>query len=235
MFEAMFGRRNKQMDRRDPLKTVISGTVAVALLGLLMLLPCGCEDDSDNDAPQESSSGELGEDTAPDPRFPDGLHPGAAASATIASTFAGLLTPVAGSNATVVVCMGDSITEGGYPGLLASLTGMQVIDEGRGGEWSSGGLDRIADVLNAYGPNYICILYGANNIINGSPVSDAVDDLVAMVGIVRSNGAVPVVGTLTPMSGSYARFQGDADALNASIRSTVRGSGARVADLANKF
>lgn len=213
-------------------------SVAAAFLALLLLLTCGCEDDSGNGVSLGSAStGQLGLDgtTAEDPGFPDGLHPDSGATEKIASTFAGQLSPIPGPVPTVVVCLGDSITEGGYPQVLASKTGMQVIDEGKGGERSEGGLGRIAGVLSTHKPDYICILYGANNMIHNSSVSGVVDDLMAMVAVARSSGAIPVVGTLTPMSGRYGPHQADIDALNAMIRSTVGGSGVRIADLASRF
>ncbi len=205
----------------------------MALMAVLLVLSCGCENDSDEPRAIDVS----GLDAAGDvhPNFPDGLHPDAAATATIASTFAGRLAPVGNAADTVVLCVGDSITAGGYPGPLAGMTGMQVIDEGLSGERSGRGLDRLPDLLAAHNPDYVCILYGANDIIDSSPVGGIVNNLVAMVNAVRNAGAIPVVGTLTPMSGTYGWHQSDIDDLNGQIRGTVAGAGASIADLAGRF
>jgi len=207
--------------------------VALLLVGCLPLLPCGCEDDSDDSGPTDTTGLDLTGEVHPN--FPDGLHPDAEGHQKIASSFAGRLSPVGNAADTVVLCVGDSITEGGYPGPLAGMTGMQVIDEGLSGERSGRGLDRLPGLLGTHNPDYVCILYGANDIIDSSPVGGIVNNLVAMVNAVKNAGAVPVVGTLTPMSGSYGWHQPDIDDLNGQIRGTVAGAGARIADLAGRF
>lgn len=205
-------------------------SVVVVLLALLFLLPSGCSNDDECDiATSGGSSTTTGGVHA---NFPDGLHPDSTGINIIACVFAGKLTAVGSAESTVVVCLGDSITASGYPSLVASQTGMRVINEGRGGERSGSGLARLPGVLSRHSPNYVLILYGANDILNGGSVSGIMNNLRAMVNRVRSGGATPIVGTLTPLSGSHSQHQATVNSLNAQIRSSF---GASVADVASRF
>ncbi len=169
--------------------------------------------------------------------FPDGLHPDAAASSDIAAVFAGQLsgTPGAGNDANTIVCLGDSITAAGYPSFLATQTGKQVVNSGVPGEESPSGAARVSSLLFTYHPGYLCILYGINDLISHRAPADIVQYLSQIVASARAAGVVPVLATLTPVSGMYGKYQSDVDDLNAQIRALASGQGIALADLAAIF
>lgn len=207
------------------------------LAGLLVMT--GCESDHDDDeAGNTEDSSEIDDGRKDEkenrnlssPDFPDGLHPSGSASKTIAKVFAGKI--VGGDSSTVVVCVGDSITEGGYPGALGSITGYTVIDAGKAGEKSSGGAGRISSLLASHNPTHVCILYGINDLIHDASPNSVIGNLNAIVAEVKKAGATPIVGTLTPVFGSkYGKLQPAVDELN----SKIRGIGAPIANLAGAF
>lgn len=214
-------------------------TVALALF-------MGCNDSSDDADPAEMpmptdetlAPTEADTSSRPDPMFPDGLHPNGDGRAIIAQVFARQISSVLDEDEDVgpaVVCLGDSITAGGYPRELADQTRMAVIDAGKAGEKSSGGAGRIAGVLATHNPAYICILYGANDVIHEVPAKQLAANLTAMIQAAQNQGAIPVVGTLTPMSGPKQKYAAAVREANVAIRTAVRGSGARLADLAAAF
>jgi hypothetical protein len=210
---------------------------ARAVVMVLVLGISGCEDDDDSDkaeTAETAASAQSSEDDATtDDRFPDGLHPSGGAVTTIARVFAGALggSPGDGSDANTVVCLGDSITAGGYPAALSGLTGTRVVNAGSGGEYSSGGAGRVGGLLEQHKPGYLCVLYGINDLNGGRSPGEVIANLNAIIAAAKDAGAVPVVGTLTPVSGKYAHLQGAVDELNGGIRSL----GANIADLAKAF
>jgi lysophospholipase L1-like esterase len=103
-----------------------------------------------------------------------------------------------------VVAFGDSITGGNgetpYSTFLQSKVGTQatVINEGKGGEDTYAGLFRIDDVLASDKPNYILIMEGANDAIDGFSSSLTTYDLGFMIDGSREAGATPILSTVTP-------------------------------------
>lgn len=187
---------------------------------------------SPDDLPTDTSTPE-------DPNFPDGLHPSAEASETIAKVFASQISPVSdagGNDTNAVVCFGDSITARYYPPYLADRIEMNVINEGKGGELSGSGAARIGDVLAEHRPAYICILEGINDISGAdATVAQVVANLESMVNAAKANGTIPIVGTLTPLSGSRKEWAADGRAASAAIREMVGRTGARLADVEAAF
>ncbi|HOD99564.1 MAG TPA: GDSL-type esterase/lipase family protein [Kiritimatiellia bacterium] len=170
--------------------------------------------------------------------FPGGLHPNTEGSRIIAKTFAGAITPVSdagGNRPNVIVCLGDSITDSGYPTYLAGMTGMTAIEEGIRGERSAGGVSRVGGVLSKYKPAYLCILYGANDVRKGLPASTVTGNLEKMVNAARANGTIPILATLTPMGGTYSEFIPEVQKTSAAIRDLAARLGVRLADLERAF
>ena len=196
---------------------------------LALVFSTACEKSRGSGGAQASLTEAEDADGGTHERFPDGLHPDASGRATIAKVFAGLLSGDAGST---VVCLGDSITAGGYPSDLASRTGMNVVNAGVGGELSSGGLARVNSVLDQHNPSYLCILYGANDVIHNGPPSDIVANLRGIASAASARGCTPIVGTLTPMSGD--KYGANADDARA-VSSAIRGMGVTIADLERAF
>lgn len=214
------------------------------LVGLLALaVAVGCDNNggdntsvpSGTNAPPATATNDT--TNVADSEFPDGLHPTAAASSDIASVFAGKLsgTPGAANDANVVVCIGDSITAAGYPANLASMTGKQAVNSGVPGEESIHGASRVSSLLSTYNPGNLCILYGINDLISHRAPADIIQYLSQIAATARAAGSVPVLATLTPVNGKYAKYQSDVDDLNAQIRSFASSQGISLADLAAIF
>lgn len=218
------------------------------LLAGVLLAGCGGSDGDGGDDPM--LDGLATEGAAEDPLaefFPDGLHPNSKGNSIIAGVFAKQIARgkaakngegEADGESTVVhvVCLGDSITAGGYPGVLAKKTGLNVVAAGVGKETSAGGASRAGGVLSKHNPDFLCILYGANDVIGSKAAPDAVAaNLAAIVAAAQANGAIPIVGTLTPMSGSRAPYAESARAVSAAIRTMAGQTGARLADLEKAF
>ncbi len=111
------------------------------------------------------------------------------------------LRDVNGDGTIVILCFGDSITQGSlrgvYPSRLETLLEgrASVLREGVTGEATSEGRARLAEVLADSAPDYVIILEGINDGCN-VPVDVVVENLRAMVSAVRAHGAVPLLGTV---------------------------------------
>ncbi len=143
------------------------------------------------------------------------------------------------NNPDVVVAMGDSVTAGSaisgpsYPRLVAGMSGKVVINEGIGGEWSSGGLARIGSVLASHKPGYVFIMYGINDEIHVGSVNWTISNLRQMIHIVKESKAYPIVGTIPPRatpSGANRHA-----ALNARIRQLCEEENVTLADVELAF
>lgn len=224
----------------------------VSIAGAMVFI-CACENGGNSSSPSQTESSadqstgtgstSAGTDStsvaSTDPFFPDGIHPTRAANAIIASEYGRHIDAVpdgiAGNDSNTVVCLGDSITASGYPNDLASMTGKNVINAGHSGEESGGGASRVDGVLDQYHPAYLCILYGANDVRNGVPSQRTKANLQSIINAARAKNTIPIIGTLTPMSGDFDQFEGDARALSAQIRSLAAGSSTALADLDSAF
>lgn len=106
--------------------------------------------------------------------------------------------------ASTVVCFGDSITAGykatGYPTYLQSMidSSMNVVNAGLGGEDTAHGMSRLTEVIAANKPQYVVIMEGANDIVEGLSPSTTSYDLTNMAQQVRDAGGVPIMSTITP-------------------------------------
>jgi lysophospholipase L1-like esterase len=118
----------------------------------------------------------------------------------------------------VVLCFGDSITRGvgdgpsadslppspaGYPERLGPLLAPEtalplvVIDDGISGERTPDGLTRLRRDLESNTPDYTIILEGTNDVEDGR-ADVALADIQRMVDSVFQQGAMPLLGTITP-------------------------------------
>ena len=146
-----------------------------------------------------------------------------------------------GNDPNVVVAFGDSITagvDGGgapYPVRLAALSGRRVVNSGVGGQESGPGLSRLGGVLAACQPGYICILFGANDVIRGLDQNNTIANLQAMVQKARANKNVPILATLTPMIREHGIWNSAVNRLNDAIRSLASAEGVTLVDLNVEF
>lgn len=107
-------------------------------------------------------------------------------------------------NAYVIVCFGNSYTEGqgvsseeAYPALLQkTLPETKVINAGVSGETSGEALERIfGDVLSKH-PSLVIVEFGTNEAFRGYPMSEALKNIEKIVERTQALGAdVILVGT----------------------------------------
>ena len=114
-----------------------------------------------------------------------------------------------------VTCLdvGDSITAGSAAGHpygayihYANVTlGSNYVfyDVGLPDETAIGGRLRFLDELAAFKPKYVTIMYGANDMKNGRPQRDIIDDILWMAAQAKASGVTPII-LLTPARESYA-------------------------------
>ena len=129
-------------------------------------------------------------------------------------------TPPHPLHAHLIVCVGDSITEGfadpnNWPYHLEARLGgdWKVVDQGVGGAKTADMLARI-DAALALNPHFVIIMGGTNDLANGGvPLATTQANIKAMCTRVESYGAVPVLCTVIPNSYHLA----DRDILNAWI------------------
>lgn len=157
----------------------------------------------------------------------------------------GTTTDFGDNDPSVVVALGDSITFGthdmgidscsesyrevfGFCPRLQVLTGKTVINEGKCGEGSSGGLGRIERVLRRWKPGVVLIDYSPNDLFGGSEAT--ISNLRAMVAAARANKTVPILGTLVPAVGSHAGWEPFIQTVNPKILALCEEEGLRCAD-----
>jgi lysophospholipase L1-like esterase len=107
-----------------------------------------------------------------------------------------------------IVCIGDSLTQGGYGNetdrwpywLKARLGGdWEVINQGEGGYKTADVLAHVDSVL-ALKPHFVIIMGGLMDLVNGAvPLATTQENIKAISTRVESSGAIPVLCTVTPI------------------------------------
>jgi len=134
----------------------------------------------------------------------------------------------------VVLCMGDSITAGGYSGDVSwptrfgALVQKTAVNDGVRGSLSKAGAARINNRLNQYKPGFVIIFYGANDAIRGENIDTTEGALRAMVRAAKDNGSIPLIATVLPMTGNREVFTDNINQINQRIRSVASSEGAKV-------
>ncbi len=141
----------------------------------------------------------------------------------------------------VVLCMGDSITQGyevsasdTYPAKLQGMLGRTVINEGLGGARSTYGVRMVGTYLNRYKPGYLLIMFGANDIGENSE-DEIADNLRYMVHRAKENKTLPILATLTPVAGSRIGKKSTIIRVNDRIRTMTTEESIPLADVAEAF
>lgn len=98
-------------------------------------------------------------------------------------------------NATILA-FGDSLTFGtgagsdeSYPAVLASLTGLQVINAGIPGEETAEGLERLPEILTRHRPDLVILCHGGNDILRKKNNRKTADNLRRMIKQIHAVGA----------------------------------------------
>ena len=144
------------------------------------------------------------------------------------------------NNRDLVVCIGDSITQGyacdgaPYPSQLAGMSGKQVVNKGVGGATASAAPAAAHNAI-ALKPGYICILYGSNDAIHGRDPSVTKENLRAAIGACKAAGVCPIIGTPPPMRDGHSLFNGGAKGAADAIRALASEEGVRCVDLYGAF
>ncbi|WP_319549724.1 CFI-box-CTERM domain-containing protein [Desulfogranum marinum] len=125
--------------------------------------------------------------------------------ATISIVFVSLVLLTGWTDAAeVIVAFGDSVTEGKgvtpYSSYLQNMVGScaSVVNQGVVGERTSGGVNRIDEVLEAHHPTYVIIMEGSNDAFWEESSSTISFNLGTMIDKVRAYGAVPILSNITP-------------------------------------
>ena len=153
----------------------------------------------------------------------------------------GSLGDVGSNNPDTYACNGDSITGGGngggdpYPPRLEAITGKSVANYGVDSETTGSALGKIASILASEKPAALLIDLGAVDLIEGTSLDTSIENLRNIIEQAKANDTVPVVATLTPMTGAHALWADGAKALSALIRTLASEEGARLVDLEKEF
>lgn len=121
------------------------------------------------------------------------------------------------SRGSTIVCLGDSLTYGvgaspghDYPSLLSKALGMEVINAGVDGDETEDALKRLDRDVLSKNPRLVIILLGANDYLDGVPVSKAFQNLDEIVRRIQAQGAMVVVGEIgTSIFGSALQRRWD--------------------------
>lgn len=140
----------------------------------------------------------------------------------------------------VVVCYGDSITQGygstpgggkRYPELLAKEIGRPTLNLGVNGDLAKYARGMPPMVATLDGVDTVVFLMGINDIISGvlTQPEDYIKNVTATAEAVKNGGRKFYLGTITP-SGGYAKFDADPakETLRQALNAWIRAS--RVAD-----
>ncbi len=142
----------------------------------------------------------------------------------------------------VIVALGDSITAGypfvtweeTYPAQLQALIGRTVINGGSGGARAYDGV-RVTDYfLRRFKPGYVLIMYGANDVMERSP-QEITNDLLTIAWKTTENKSIPIMSTVTPVSGPKIGRKNFILNLNEIIKARAAEFGYPVADVAADF
>jgi len=105
----------------------------------------------------------------------------------------------------VIVAFGDSLTAGygvdkaqSYPSVLATLTGLKVINAGVIGETTQQGLNRIDTVLEKHQPGLVILLEGGNDVLQKKSMAHIKDNLRQMILKIQQHGSAVVLIGVPP-------------------------------------
>lgn len=107
--------------------------------------------------------------------------------------------PALPAGATVLV-LGDSISAGygltpeqAWPARLAAASGWTVVNGGVSGDTTAEGKARLPSLLDEHKPAAVMIELGGNDMLRKVPTAETRANLMEIIGMVKSAGAVPVL------------------------------------------
>jgi len=112
-------------------------------------------------------------------------------------------------NDAVLLAFGDSITHGNgagseesYPAVLASLSGLTVINAGYPGEVTEGGRERLAALLDRHQPALLLLCHGGNDLLRKIDSVVTRRNLDAMIDMAHTR-SIPVLLIGVPQPGLF--------------------------------
>jgi lysophospholipase L1-like esterase len=139
---------------------------------------------------------------------------------------------------TVYMAFGDSLTVGtgasvGYPPRLNSMLNenrgpSRVVNRGRGGETTAGGLSRLGGVLAQDRPDVVLLMEGINDVTSQVSQGATIGNLEAMINLAKGSGARVLLATLPPRGDV---LQGANERLNAQINALAGRTGVTLVDM----
>lgn len=104
-----------------------------------------------------------------------------------------------------LVCLGDSLTEGyeidlskRWTDVLASTSGIEVINSGICGDTTAGMLARFKAMVIDHEPSHVFIMGGTNDVMCGVSNENIKSNLLAMTRYARHHGIQAIIGIPTP-------------------------------------
>ncbi len=137
------------------------------------------------------------------------------------------------NDSNLVLCMGDSITVGGFSGgapwptRFGVMTGKAVINDGINGAQAPTGAARIQSNLRRHQPGFVIIFYGANDAIHGTDVDVTASNIRHMIHLAKVNQSIPLVANVMPMTGAREVFNARMDRINEAIDAAARDAGVK--------
>ena len=141
----------------------------------------------------------------------------------------------------VVVCFGDSLTDGvmcsclSYPTRLAGLIGKTVVNAGIHGTLAADNVGRAQSVIDQYHPGFMLILYGVGDIIHGFGAGSTAACVGQMAEICRQNNVVPVLATYPIPIGDHQAFANGTTLLNSRLRNLAADEDIECVELEKEF
>ena len=141
----------------------------------------------------------------------------------------------------VVVCFGDSLTDGvmcsclSYPTRLAGLIGKTVVNAGIHGTMAADNMGRVQAVIDQYHPGFMLILYGVGDIIHGFSAGSTAAAVGEMAAICKTNNVVPVIATYPVPIGDHQAFATGTILLNSRLRNLAADEDLECVELESEF
>jgi lysophospholipase L1-like esterase len=121
-----------------------------------------------------------------------------------------------------ILAFGDSLTSGvgadqssSYPGVLAQLSGLRVINAGISGEVTADGLARLPETIDQTTPDLLILLEGGNDILRNQDLEATKRNLASMIELAQSRGVevvligVPAKSLFSSAASFYAELAED--------------------------
>ena len=105
----------------------------------------------------------------------------------------------------IIVCMGDSLTEGygikpysDWPSLLEKTMDLKFINSGISGDTTAGMLARFQHMVIDHKPDYVIIMGGVNDISIDIPENHIIGNILAMTRLARHHNIQSIIGIPPP-------------------------------------